>query len=736
MRASRSTLNKTLAMSKNANKVPFSKLPLPPSSHLLTHNLTPDPRTPDPVTFFSDVLARTPSIQRRARLLSPEAHFSYVNPMPLEFPYEIAPPDPPEVITNKAEYIEQWLSDHEAKIPAEASSALSGNFHLHKYISKSRNYRRELIALSETCVNDCLPLLDCGDAIDTLKPTFVPSKLDIEKVSSSAEAQNACQELVDILGGHVSLMSPDGSDQLGGKGCAPWSLRYSGHQFGDWAGQLGDGRAISILVTPHPSDPDTTYEVQLKGAGRTPFSRSADGLAVLRSSIREYLCSEAMHALGIPTTRSLALVYLPELPVIRERVEKACVTTRVAETFIRIGNFEALSPPSRAMFFFGGGQQHADYEALRILGEWTVRRILKLGNVDLDAGDAWGKELVFEVARRNAKMVAAWQAYGFMHGVINTDNVSIAGLTIDYGPYAFMDVFDPHHICNHSDQEGRYAYNRQPNMIGYACRALLNALAPLIGAEIAQGNKAVQKGWANNVNDETISEWRTAGIEEVGSTMNQIIESTYTIEYGMTLRRRLALRRVEPSDQRTIFQPLLDMMENQRLDFHGTFRKLAFFQPRMLHGEDNSGTTTLEAFIAELLRGAPEWERLDTGKATEEWLAWLDAYAARIESEKTGGGWAGEDFDEARGRAAIAANPRFVLRQWLLEEVIKKVEADPTTGRHILAKVMQMACSPFKPWGREGDASDNELSEEEREERRYCGLGDRRMLGFQCSCSS
>lgn len=134
-----------------------------------------------------------------------------------------------------------------------------------------------------------------------------------------------------------------------------------------------------------------------------------------------------MHALGIPTTRSLALVYLPEVSVVRERSEKACVTARVAETFIRIGNFEAVSPPSGSMFFFGGGQQAANYEALRILGEWTVKRVLKLSNIDVDAGDAWGKALIFEVARRNAKMVAAWQAYGFMHGVINTDKqVSLA----------------------------------------------------------------------------------------------------------------------------------------------------------------------------------------------------------------------------------------------------------------------------------------------------------------------
>ncbi|KAG6330957.1 hypothetical protein ID866_8130 [Astraeus odoratus] len=620
--------------------------------------------------------------------------------MPLEFPYEVASPDPPEVIEDRAGYIEKWLGEHEAKVPSDTSSVSSDAEHLlRKYVPSVRNRKRQLIGLSETCLNDCLPHLDYGDAFDTLRPALVPSKLNSrEPLTSSPEAQHTRQELVDVLGGHASLMSPG---ETSGNGFAPWSLRYSGHQFGVWAGQLGDGRAISILVTPHPSDPDTTYEIQLKGAGRTPFSRSADGLAVLRSSIREYLCT--MHALGIPTTRSLALVYYPDLPVIRERLESACVTTRVAETFIRIGNFEALSPPSGTMFFFGGGQQHTDYEALRILGEWTVKRVVKLNNINVDAGDA----------------------------------VSIAGLTIDYGPYAFMDVFDPYHICNHSDQEGRYAYNQQPNMISYACRALLNALAPLIGAEVANGNRAVQKGWADNADESTISQWRAAGIEETKAAMDQIIESTCSVEYARLLRQRLALRHVNPSDQRTIFQPLLDMMENQRLDFHGTFRKLAFFRPGMLKGDDISGAGALEAFIAGLLSGTPEPERLDSGKATEEWLAWLDTYAARIESERTSGEWAAEaDFDEARKKASLSANPRFVLRQWLLEEVIKKVEVDPEEGKHVLAKVMKMACSPFEPWGREGDTQDKELNEEEREERRFCGLGDKRMLGFQCSCSS
>ncbi|KAG1733641.1 uncharacterized protein EDB91DRAFT_1238569 [Suillus paluster] len=640
--------------------IAISSLPLPPSSHIVTHNLTPDPVTPSPAEFFSDVLPNKPSLQRRARLLSAEAHFSYVNPMPLEFPYEITPPDPPAVIEDKAGYIEKWLSEREAIHPSPVSSQMQPS--LNKYTSKLRNRKRELIGLSETCLRDCLPHLDCLG-----KPALAPL---IEE-----EAEAVRQELVDVLSGHAVLMAPESSSN---PSFAPWSARYSGHQFGVWAGQLGDGRAISIHVTPHPEDVETTYELQLKGAGRTPFSRSADGLAVLRSSIREYLCSE-----GKPP----------------------CIFTRVAQSFIRIGNFEALSPPSNT-FFLGGGQQN--------LGEWTARR----------AGDAWGKELILDVARRNAQMVAAWQAYGFMHGVMNTDNISILGLTIDYGPYAFMDVFDPYHICNHSDAEGRYAYKVDtPPLSAYACRALLDALAPLIGAEADQGNKAVQPGWASSVTPETLVSWRTVGKNLPKAEMERILEEAFDMEYANLMRKRLGLRRQEKSDQRSIVQPLLDMMEAQRLDFHGTFRRLA---------------ERMETFIKGILSGTPDPDSMDYVSAAEQWLTWLDKYSSRIESERRGKEWAGEaDFDNARQAAAKSANPRFVLRQWVLEELIKKVEGDHDSGKRIMAKVMQMACKPFETWGAEGDDTpSDELPAEIREERRLCGLGDKRLLGFQCSCSS
>ncbi|KAI0714456.1 hypothetical protein C8T65DRAFT_644387 [Cerioporus squamosus] len=727
-------------------RVPISALPLPPSSHSLIYALTPDPYTPTP-TAWRSTRAERPSLQRRARLLAPEAHFSYVAPCPLPFPYRVEYPEDAEGEA-QVKAVEDWMVEREAlrevrTVASSRGAGAEGGGRLRKYVSEKRDEERVLIGLAETGLRDCVPHLDVGDAFELLgSPSLsIPSGQDtssgpaVDGPGAGEEAVAARQELVDVLSGHAMLMSGEGEDVQ--SQWAPWSLRYSGHQFGTWAGQLGDGRAISLLSTPHPDEPDVQYELQLKGAGRTPFSRMADGLAVLRSSIREFLCSEAMHALGIPTTRSLALISLPKLPVERERIESACVLTRVAPSFIRIGSFEALNPPAQ-MFFLGGGQQPANLDALRVLGEWVARRVLRLPDVRWrgDAGvegpgDAWGTKLVLEVARRNAKMVAGWQVYGFMHGVINTDNVSIMGLTIDYGPYAFMDVFDSWHICNHSDAEGRYAYKYQPAMIIHALRSLLNALAPLIGAEDELGGKAVSPGWAEDASEDKIKEWSKRGIALVKEEMERVAEETCAVEYGRLMHKRLGLRRIDRDDESKLARPLLTIMEDHKLDFHGTFRRLCFFKPSLASSESEDD---LKAFVDSLLQLTSEPERLDRIRAQSDWAGWLRRYAARIESEREH--W-GANVDAERESEMKGANPRFVLRQWVLEEVIKKVETDAGSGKRILRKVLNMACSPYEPWGGEGqEQSEQELDAEAREERRYCGMGDRKLLGLQCSCSS
>ncbi|KAJ7593070.1 hypothetical protein C8J56DRAFT_1013273 [Mycena floridula] len=698
-------MHRSLRLSQMIPKFAISALPLPAQSLLLTQQLTVDPNTTD----FKTSLKSKPSIQRRSRLLQPQSHFSLVSPFPHPFPYDIQPPEDGDPVEDKSQYIEKWLADREA-VHEEGPASENG---LKKYVARNRDQRQILIGLSETGLRDCLPHLEIGDALTLLgSPSLLPAAIDEAEPTPSPSEQHRLvrEELINVLSGATMLMSDT---------FAPWSLRYSGHQFGTWAGQLGDGRAVSILVTPHPSDPELTYELQLKGAGRTPFSRSADGLAVLRSSVREYLCSEAMHGLSIPTTRSLSLISLPDLPVAREKMETACIMTRMAPSFLRIGSFEAFNPPSN-VFVFGGGQQKAHWDGLRILGEWVSRHVLKLG---LAHDEPWGKALILEVARRNARMVAGWQAYGFMHGVINTDNVSILGLTIDYGPYAFMDVFDPFHICNHTDESGRYAYRYQPNMIIYALRALLNSLAPLIGAEAEHG-KTVSAGWGDDVSTEKLDEWRKKGLELVQDDLEKEAQELMSVEYGRLLRKRLALRRQEPTDETNFSRPLLDIMAEQKLDFHITFRTLTRFKPSLL--EDDSG---LQALITDLLNNSAD-ESLDHTSATKSWMTWLEKYASRIDSEKAE--WKSEAEREG---AARGANPRFVLRQWVLEEVIAKFDHDVETGKRVLAKVLHMACNPFEAWGGE-DSEEEDMDAEEKEERRFCGPGAKQMLGFQCSCSS
>ncbi|THV03194.1 UPF0061-domain-containing protein [Dendrothele bispora CBS 962.96] len=653
---------------------------------------------PPSVSAFLSSLRDNPSRLRRARLAPQDAHFSYVTPLPLPFPYQIQLPE------DDPKYVEQWLIDR------EPLSKVAGNL----YSSEKRKQPAILIGLSETCLRDCLPHLDVGDAFTSLgTPRLVESEEEEYKSSSAA-----CQDLIDILSGQHVVISEE-------QNFAPWSLRYSGHQFGSWAGQLGDGRAITVLVTPHPSDPGLSYELQLKGAGRTPYSRSADGLAVVRSSIREFLASEAMHALGIPTTRSLALISLPDVPVVREKMEYACVTTRVAPSFLRIGSFEAFNGPTH-MMFFGGGQQKPDWDGLLKLAEYVSKDVLKLES--FAKGEKWTKDLLYDVARRNGKMVAGWQAYGFMHGVINTDNVSLLGLTIDYGPYAFMDVFDPFHICNHTDEGGRYAYRYQPNMIVYAARALLNALAPLIGAE-SSGVK-LAPGWASSASQEQIDEWSKLGVDGSSDEMERIVQEATSVEYGSLMRKRLGLYHPKPDDESGFSRPLLSMMQDQKLDFHRTFRVLSNFTL-----DTFNDSTKQSQFISRVLSTIAEPQMVDRMSAEKAWSGWLEKYAKRLEEEQAQG-----VEEEVRIKEMKNANPRFVLRQWVLEEVIKKVENDELAGRRVLAKVLHMACNPFESWGGEEtegvEGTEEQMDEEEKEERRYCGVGDKRWLGFQCSCSS
>jgi uncharacterized protein YdiU (UPF0061 family) len=334
-------------------------------------------------------------------------------------------------------------------------------------------------------------------------------------------------------------------------GFAPLAMVYSGHQFGVWAGQLGDGRAL--LIGQVRNKAGELWDIQLKGAGKTPYSRFGDGRAVMRSTIREYLCSEAVAALGIPTTRALAIVATGET-VRRESAEPGAVLTRLARSHVRFGHFE---------HFFHRGQkdevrQLADY----VIGEYFPE----------SAGDyaAWFGEVV----KRTAEMIAQWQAVGFAHGVMNTDNMSILGLTIDYGPYGFLDEYDPQFICNHSDEQGRYSFINQPMIAHWNLRALALALSDLIPSD-----QLLQK---------------LTSYEEI-----------FGAKYRALMRAKLGLVREEEEDDRLIGQ-LLTLMARTRADYTLSFRNLT--------GKDK------------------DWLAL-FGEANDQAKDWLVRYRERTESE-------------------------------------------------------------------------------------------------------
>ncbi len=318
------------------------------------------------------------------------------------------------------------------------------------------------------------------------------------------------QELLEIFNGAKKI------DSL-----KPLSMVYSGHQFGQYVEQLGDGRG---LLFAQINSNEGLLDIHLKGAGKTPYSRFGDGRAVLRSVIREYLCGEAIHALSIPTSRALMIIGSDEM-VIREKSESAAILVRTAKTHIRFGSFE--------YFHYNNKPEH-----VKSLADFCINSYPQYFSRTRNAYEDFFRVIVKETA----KMIAHWQACGFNHGVMNTDNMSILGETFDYGPYGFMEDYNPSHVCNHSDHQGRYAFKNQPYIGLWNCSALGHALSSLISEE-SQG--------------------------EILQTYEAIFQDTLAELY----RKKLGLDQVQPEDA-TLIQGLLDIMESEKLDYTNTFRNL------------------------------------------------------------------------------------------------------------------------------------------------------------------
>jgi uncharacterized protein YdiU (UPF0061 family) len=373
----------------------------------------------------------------------------------------------------------------------------------------------------------------------------------------------------------------------------PLAMLYAGHQFGQFVPQLGDGRAIMLGELTNRAG--ERWEVQLKGSGITPYSRRGDGRAVLRSSIREYLCSEAMHTLGIPTSRALCIVGSDE-PVYRETAETAAVLTRLAPSHVRFGSFE--------VFFYRGEYQH-----IAALADFVIEHHYP------EFAETTDKYRLFlkEVTLRTAKLMAQWQAVGFCHGVMNTDNMSILGLTLDYGPFGFMEVFDPGYICNHSDPQGRYAYDQQPQVGLWNLSCLAQTLSRLV------------------------SEAETDEI--LGS-----YAPTYYEHYVALMGAKLGLNEPVIEDW-PLINGWLTLLQNNQLDYTNTFRSLGNF--------DTDASADNRALRDQFID-------------RESFDVWAGSYRDRLKNE---GG-----TDPERKARMDAVNPKYILRNYLAQVAIEKAE--------------------------------------------------------------
>jgi uncharacterized protein YdiU (UPF0061 family) len=430
----------------------------------------------------------------------------------------------------------------------------------------------------------------------------------------------------------ADIESPAFAQVFGGnallEGMQPYAANYGGHQFGNWAGQLGDGRAITLGETVNAKG--ERWELQLKGAGPTPYSRTADGRAVLRSSIREFLCSEAMHHLGVPTTRALCLVATGE-PVMRDmfydghpKSEPGAIVCRVAPSFIRFGNFEL--PTSRD-----------DAVLLNKLVDFTIRRDFP----ELLAANAGSDESLraawFEhVCERTARMVAHWMRVGFVHGVMNTDNMSILGLTIDYGPYGWIDDFDFDWTPNTTDAHGRrYRFGQQAQIAYWNLGQLANALVPAFSS-----------------------------VDPLHAGLQRFVDVFTATDRG-NIAAKLGLAQCRDEDEE-LMQSLQALLQDAEVDMTLFFRALSEVD---LDAPD----------LAPL--GHAFYNEEKRRRSAPAFAAWLSRYATRVRSDAM-------PATERRSRMH-AANPRYVLRNYLAQQVIDRAEQGDDAGIHELLEVLR-----------------------------------------------
>lgn len=412
------------------------------------------------------------------------------------------------------------------------------------------------------------------------------------------------------------------------KGSRPYAMAYAGHQFGYYVPRLGDGRAINLGNA-------NGWNLQLKGSGQTLYSRQGDGRAVLRSSIREYLMSEAMHALGIPTSRALAIIASDE-KVAREKWEQGAVVLRLSPSWIRFGSFE---------YFFHTNR----HKELEMLADFLLRESFPhlLGEEDA------ALKMYGEIVQRTAELIAQWQSVGFNHGVMNTDNMSAVGITLDYGPFAFMDTFESGYVCNHTDTQGRYSYENQPSIGYWNLQRLALALSPLITEEKLECEL------------KKYGEYFTSRLMEL-------------------LRAKLGLDTADENDS-DLFRSLFNLMENGRIDMTPFFRHLSRY--------DGNRDTLLSLTLA-----------------PNQLSEWCDRYDERLTLNTSSA--------EQRHQHMLRTNPKYILKNYILQEAIDKAENGDFS---LVNDLLHLAHHPY---------------DEHEPFERYAGTTPNQHKNLKLSCSS
>ena len=412
---------------------------------------------------------------------------------------------------------------------------------------------------------------------------FSPAMAELLDIAPELFEQQA---LIDQLSGSLNQLDSN-----------PIAMLYAGHQFGHFVPQLGDGRAL--LIGELKDRQQDSWEIQLKGSGLTPFSRMGDGRAVLRSTIREFLCSEALAALGIPTTRALCITASKD-PVYREQVETAAILTRVSKSHLRFGNFE--------VFFY-----RQQYDELKILADFVIGHFYP----ECRDSDNPYVELLRLVLERTASLVAKWQLVGFTHGVLNSDNMSILGDTIDYGPFGFLDHFESSFVCNHTDEQGRYAYDQQPRVGLFNLSCLAQALLPLIDSE--DGSRAAEQA----------------------KLILEQYQPAYQASYYRGMASKLGFESFREGDE-VLISNLFELMEGQ-VDFTIFFRALS-----------NLDVEIEKKPVRDMFLDRVAFD------------SWFSDYQKRLDSESR--------TLQDRCRQMRQVNPKYILRNYLAQNAIEQAE--------------------------------------------------------------